>query len=112
MVSTIAGTYDRCPTTCATAGARGQLGSNRQATICAADGARPGIDDVEAAAALIESSGQNKLQLFGEVELNADQRLEAHARLGRSWRGRARRAVPRSREIWGRPSRCIASSAR
>jgi hypothetical protein len=49
-----------------------------QATIyAAADGRRvAGIDDVEAAAALIEWSGQNKLQLFGEVEFNTDQRLE------------------------------------
>lgn len=43
----------------------------------AADGRRcAGIDDVKAAIALVEWSGTNKLQLFGEVEFNQDQRLE------------------------------------
>jgi hypothetical protein len=43
----------------------------------AADGRRVAtVDDVDAAIALIEWSGTNKLQLFGEVEFNADQRLE------------------------------------
>jgi len=43
----------------------------------AADGRRVAdVDDVAAAIALIEWSGANKLQLFGEVEFNQDQRLE------------------------------------
>jgi hypothetical protein len=42
-----------------------------------ADGRRTAnLDDFRAAAALVEWSRENKLRLFGEVELNADQRLE------------------------------------
>jgi hypothetical protein len=42
-----------------------------------ADGRRVvSVQDMEAAIALIEWSGSNKLQLFGEVEFNQDQRLE------------------------------------
>jgi hypothetical protein len=49
----------------------------------AADGRRVvSLRDMEASIALIEWSGDNKLQLFGEVEFNQDQRLE---RLMHAW---------------------------
>lgn len=42
-----------------------------------ADGRRAiGVEDLQAAAALIEWSGENKLRLFAEVEFSGDQRLE------------------------------------
>jgi hypothetical protein len=65
----------------------------------AADGRRViEVRDVEAAIALIEWSGTNKLQLFGEVELNQDQRLE---RLMQAWVNRGGGSLTELRRYLG-----------